>query len=185
MKRKTPQEKKALSYDKDCRNAYGENDKSSRKNIPLRKAKVNRGYRRKLNQALHEIGNKLDLEKAELAESEARSIKRRYWKKSADEPLGKVVERKLGRRESHAGKGKAVRRKVREFVKNLRIEIEPETDGRWFAEAVEMNGVLTYGKTREEAVENCKRLAGYVFLEKLGAAGMITVNVSYISVVTY
>ena len=34
VKRKSPQEKKALSYAKDRRNTYGENDKSSRKNIP-------------------------------------------------------------------------------------------------------------------------------------------------------
>ena len=32
--RRSPQEKKALSYARDCRNVYGENDKSSRKNIP-------------------------------------------------------------------------------------------------------------------------------------------------------
>jgi hypothetical protein len=32
--RRSPQEKKALSYAKDRRNDYGENDKSSRKNIP-------------------------------------------------------------------------------------------------------------------------------------------------------
>ena len=33
MARKSPQEKKALSYAKDRRNNYGENDKSSRRNI--------------------------------------------------------------------------------------------------------------------------------------------------------
>lgn len=33
-----PQEKKALSYARDRRNGYGENDKSSRKAIPARKA---------------------------------------------------------------------------------------------------------------------------------------------------
>jgi hypothetical protein len=44
---KSPQEKKALSYAKDRRNAYGENDKASRKAIPLRKAGENRQDRRK------------------------------------------------------------------------------------------------------------------------------------------
>lgn len=34
MKRRSPQEKKRLSYAKDRRNDYGENDKSSRKNVP-------------------------------------------------------------------------------------------------------------------------------------------------------
>ncbi|UGT42762.1 hypothetical protein LTV02_04940 [Nocardia yamanashiensis] len=33
VRRKSPQEKKSLSYAKDRRNDYGENDKSSRRNI--------------------------------------------------------------------------------------------------------------------------------------------------------
>nr|AIA17161.1 Unknown Function [uncultured bacterium] len=184
MKRKTPQEKKDLSYAKDCRNTYMANDKASRKIVPLRKAKVNRGYRRKVNQTLQEIDNKVDLEKAELAESAARNIKREDWKKSADKPLGEVVERRLERRESHAGNGKTASKKAREFVKNLKIEIEQETDGRWIAEATKLNGVIVYGETREEAIEKCKRLAGYVFLEQLGAVKIRTVNENYISVIT-
>jgi len=39
-RRKTPQEKKQLSYDRDRRSIYGENDKSSRKNIPLSKQRA-------------------------------------------------------------------------------------------------------------------------------------------------
>lgn len=49
---KTPQAKKALSYALDRRNAYRENDKASRKLIPLRKARENRQDRRKIAQAL-------------------------------------------------------------------------------------------------------------------------------------
>ncbi len=183
MKRKAPQEKKALSYAKDCRNTYGENDKASRKIIPLRKAKVNRGYRRKVTQALHEISKEVDIEKAELAESEARNIKREYWKKSTDEPLGKVVERKLERRESHSGNGKTARKNAREFVKNLKIEPQQQVDGRWIAEAVGMNGVLIYGKTEENVVERCKQLAECIFLESLGAVEEISVSDDFISVV--
>lgn len=185
MKRKTPQEKKTLSYAKDCRNTYGENDKSARKTIPLRKAKVNRGYRRKINQTLQEIANNIDLEKAELAESEARNIKREYWKKCSDEPLGKVVEGKLERRENHAGNGKTARKKVREFIANLKIEVEQETDGRWIAEAVELNGVLVYGATREEAIEKCKSLAKAYFIEKLGVGVILRITYDYVSVLTF
>jgi hypothetical protein len=184
MKQKTPQEKKSLSYAKDCRNNYRANDKASRKNIPLRKAGVNRVYRKKVNEVLNQISSDVDLEKATLLESEARNIKREDWKKCADEPLGKSVERKLERRENHAGNGKTARKKVREFVKNLKIEVEQETDGRWIADVTELNGVTVYGETREEAIEKCKGLAGYVFLEQLGAVGMITVNENYISVIT-
>ena len=174
-----------LSYARDCRNTYGENDKSSRKNIPLRKAKVNRGYRKKVNQILQGISGEVDLEKADLLASQARNIKREDWKKCSDEPLGKIIEGKLERRESHTGKGKTARKKVREFVKNLKIEIEQETDGRWIAEVVEMNGVLAYGETREKAVEKCKRLAGCIFLESLGAPEIVTVNDDYVSIISY
>jgi hypothetical protein len=35
----------------------------------------------------------------------------------------------------------------------IRIEIEREDDGRWIAEVMDLPGVLTYGQTREEAIE--------------------------------
>ncbi len=66
--RKTPQEKKALSYAKDRRNAYGQNNKASRKAIPACKSSENRKVRRNANQALSSI-NRLDEESAELSES--------------------------------------------------------------------------------------------------------------------
>ena len=47
-RRKTPQEKKILSYAKDCRNNYGENDKSARKTIPRRKQQQRQNERRVL-----------------------------------------------------------------------------------------------------------------------------------------
>lgn len=42
---------------------------------------------------------------------------------------------------------------------NLTIELEKEDDGRWIAEIDELNGVMVYGATREEAIENVKTLA--------------------------
>ncbi|MDY6805846.1 MAG: type II toxin-antitoxin system HicB family antitoxin [Cyanobacteriota bacterium] len=42
---------------------------------------------------------------------------------------------------------------------NFTIEIEPENDGRWIAEVVDIPGVLVYGQTREEAVHKVKALA--------------------------
>ena len=185
MREKTPQEKKALSYAKDCRNTYGENDKCSRKSIPLRKAKVNRSYRKNANQVLQQINGDIDLDKAEVLESEARSVKRENWKKVADAPLGEVVERKLENREVHAGKGKTLIKKTREFIENLKIEIERETDSRWIAEATELNGVLVYGKTEKEAIENCKRLARLVFLENSGAIKILRINDDSTSVLEY
>ena len=35
----------------------------------------------------------------------------------------------------------------------LTIEVEQEEDGRWLAEVPDLPGVLTYGQTRQEAIE--------------------------------
>ena len=35
----------------------------------------------------------------------------------------------------------------------LTIEVEQEEDGRWLAEVPELPGVLTYGSTRQEAID--------------------------------
>ncbi|MET3912937.1 hypothetical protein ABID59_007311 [Bradyrhizobium sp. S3.3.6] len=49
---KTPREKKQLSYANDRRNTYGENQKSSRKNIPRSKQLSHQDERRAVRQAL-------------------------------------------------------------------------------------------------------------------------------------
>ena len=181
MSAKTPQEKKALSYEKDCRNTYGENDKGSRKAIPKRKAEVNRVYRRKVNEVLGQVVE-LGSESAETLESTARNIKRKDWKKASDAPLGNVVQQKLERREDHAGNGKTARKKVAKFLADLEIETEQETDGRWIAEATEMNGVLVYGETREVAIWKCKDLARVIFLEKIQAIDINSIKDGVVSV---
>ncbi len=50
---------------------------------------------------------------------------------------------------------------------NLRIEIEREADGRWVAEVPDLSGVMTYGKTREEAIAHVQALALRVLAERL------------------
>jgi len=51
-RKRSPQENKRLSYERDCINRYGENDKSSRKAIRRFKAASNRVSRRGVNQTL-------------------------------------------------------------------------------------------------------------------------------------
>lgn len=90
---KTPQQKKALSYAKDRRNVYGENDKASRKAIPKRKAEQNRQVRRKAKQRLDNLKHANE-ETVEIVES---SLKRDVdrvggWTKGADMPLGKSYD---------------------------------------------------------------------------------------------
>lgn len=50
---------------------------------------------------------------------------------------------------------------------NLAIELEQEDDGRWIAEIDELNGVLVYGETREEAITKVKTLALRVVADRL------------------
>lgn len=89
---RTPQQKKALSYAKDRRNTYGENDKGARKAIPRRKAELNRKVRRKANQNLGTAKCATD-ETIEVVESSLRHDLDRVggWEKSADTPLGEIL----------------------------------------------------------------------------------------------
>lgn len=52
-------------------------------------------------------------------------------------------------------------------VMNLAIELEQEDDGRWIAEIAELNGVLIYGETREDAITKIKTLALRVIADRL------------------
>ena len=47
------------------------------------------------------------------------------------------------------------------------IEFEREVDGRWLAEVTELPGVLTYGKTPDEAIAHAKALALRVVADQL------------------
>ena len=50
---------------------------------------------------------------------------------------------------------------------NLAIELEQEDDGRWIAEIDELDGVLVYGDSKEEAIKNVKMLALRVIADRL------------------
>ncbi len=79
-----PRKKKEQSLNRDRRNTYGENDKSSRKSIRRRKQWVNQTYRRSVNQALT-TGN------AEAMEDNVAQVRRRNWRKCVDQSLGDVL----------------------------------------------------------------------------------------------
>ncbi len=81
-KRNTPQEDKILDYVNQRKNAYGENDKSSRKAVRNRKAAVNRDFRREGQNILRSGDLDWEIVDLELSEQE-----RLDWKKCADEPL--------------------------------------------------------------------------------------------------
>ena len=50
---------------------------------------------------------------------------------------------------------------------NFKIELEREDDGRWVAEVPDLPGVLTYGKTRDEAIALVQALALRVLADRL------------------
>ncbi|WP_394361695.1 tyrosine-type recombinase/integrase [Amycolatopsis sp. SB7-3] len=97
MGRKSPQEKKRLSYAKDRRNDYGANDKSSRKNLPRHKRRVNQANRHRDHQMLTAARGPVDLEHAATAEEDLSKVRPLQWRKWPDTPLGGVVRGKLDR----------------------------------------------------------------------------------------
>ena len=89
-RKRSPQEDKVLSYAKDGRNTYGENDKSSRKAIRFRKRWVNGTYRSQVHDALGSAARDPD----EIADA-VNAVQRRRWRKAPDTPLGSVVDGKV------------------------------------------------------------------------------------------
>jgi hypothetical protein len=99
---KTPQDKKQQSYELDRRNTYGENQKSSRKNIPRSKQLSHQDERRSVRQTLLSAQGDVTSEVADEAQSrvliKGRIKKLKGFRKSPDSPLGEVVKRRLRKR---------------------------------------------------------------------------------------
>lgn len=70
--------------------------------------------------------------------------------------------------------------RIAEKLMNFTIGIELEEDGRWIAEVADLPGVMTYGKTREEAVARVQPPALRVLAERLehgeAAPDLLTVS---------
>jgi hypothetical protein len=101
-KLKTPQDKKRLSLDRDGRNAYGENAKSSRKNIPLSKQLSHQATRKAANQATLEVLKLSGEEQTADAEVDLRAtvleMERKAFRKWPDAPLGaKLIRQRTGK----------------------------------------------------------------------------------------
>ncbi|MQY04909.1 hypothetical protein [Actinomadura macrotermitis] len=98
MSRRSPQDKKRLSYARDRRDDYGENNKSSRTAIRLNKRFPHRANRHRARQTLHAATGTPDLERADLAENTLGSRRSKVWRKVPDRALGDHVEAILMRR---------------------------------------------------------------------------------------
>ncbi len=64
---------------------------------------------------------------------------------------------------------------------DFKIEVEREEDGRWIAEVPDLPGVMTYGRTRDDAVARVQALALRVLAERLerGEAAPEPLTVSF------
>jgi hypothetical protein len=96
MTRKSPQQKKQLSYERDRRNDYGDNDKASRKNIPLQKRLRARAPRRAVSKQLADALKVGPLEDGDDVEAELGPAPPRggYWRKIPGKPLGEYLARR-------------------------------------------------------------------------------------------
>ncbi len=95
---KNPQDKKPLSLERDRRNGYGENAKSSRKNIARGKQRRHMDERRTVSEALSLLKGTVDDDAATNAEMKTKTrtagSRRRGFRKSPDQPLRVVLDRK-------------------------------------------------------------------------------------------
>ncbi len=92
---KHPDEKKLLSLKHDRRNVYGENYKSSRKNIPLSKRRSNKSARASVAQVLFRQSgptNDIDFDGTQdVVAAKEILIRRKRFKKRPDAPLFTVL----------------------------------------------------------------------------------------------
>jgi|SRR5882672_203214 len=103
-RRRSPPEKKVLSYARDRRNTYAENSKSSRTSIRLRKRLRSRADRRVVASAT-KVVSKSQPDEFDVSRKRPLAAKYRYWRKDPDTPLGVVVARKLARRKAKSPHG--------------------------------------------------------------------------------
>ena len=98
MRRRTPQEKKRASLEKDRRNIYGEAPHAARRNVPLRKQLRNRASRHAQEAVLPSEPMILDADQADAIESALYRKAPQVWEKYPDAPLAEVLEKKQRRR---------------------------------------------------------------------------------------
>jgi len=99
-KRLNPQEKKLLSYTKDCRNMFAESRSLSRFAIAKRRAMSHQAFRLAQKQTIKRLIIQAEPE-FELLESKETALKIKSWRKLSDRPLGEIVLTLLEKRKKY------------------------------------------------------------------------------------
>lgn len=98
-KQLSPQEKKLLSYKKDCRNMVAESRSKSRFAIAKRRAIGHQAFRHAEKQILDQLHN-ISEEIIEEVEVKVDKVKKKRWRKVSDSPLGEFVAVQLNTRQN-------------------------------------------------------------------------------------
>jgi hypothetical protein len=123
-KRRSPQEKKRLSYSRDRRNDYGENDKSSRKNIARNKRtrlRAERHYRRQ--QLAAAVGPVDDDVEVAVQDRVTRPRHGYRWRKQPDVQLGLHIASALKRRaQKGSSPAETEQARIKKVLRNTAIK---------------------------------------------------------------
>jgi hypothetical protein len=142
MARKTPQEKKRLSYLKERRNTFPRNLKAARKVVPMYKRKVNRQNRRRVHQIVAGAVGVRDAAVEEVMDVSTLHRPPKSWRKFPDMQLGEIVDMKLAWR-ARAGiadrarialKRRRIRKRTRGRIRKYLLWIPPVGYGPWLEE---------------------------------------------------
>lgn len=181
---RSPQEKKLLSYKKDCRNRGGGHCSHSRYAIAAHKARDHRAYRRQINQIL--AGNEIqDANLLEAVDVEVKTVPKSDWRKYPDTPLGEVLKRRLEWRRYREIK-KTFENKLNEFkayiqqgrwaaVKNVKpalviVDMFSILQGEQFnAQRIKLDELITFARKKQfhiiDLPHEFKIDSNYAFLE--------------------
>jgi hypothetical protein len=125
QQRRSPQEKKRLSYTRDRRNDYGENDKSSRRNIARNKRVRHRADRHHQRQLLAAAVGPVDEDTQALPDRltlPRRAQRGDRWRKQPDVQLGLHIARALKRRAGQGSSADTERERIRKVLRNTAID---------------------------------------------------------------
>jgi hypothetical protein len=147
--RKSPPEKKQLEYTRD-HFTFAEYPHAFRKQWPLKKALVNRKFRRKSDELLAQAKCGMSSDEAERASRDVtsaqinKSVTRQRLIKSGTVTVGERVERKLQKRKEAAGRRVKSRRKYDELLQKA-LDVLGALEGEQLTDCVRRYAALTRG----------------------------------------